>query len=95
MQDTRLNQEPEWLKRKDASVWFTINQAAEWLSCSTWKVSGLAKEMEALDEYCKGVFREGRPFLRINKAAMNDYLFHRKALKLKGRKDARKEKMAG
>lgn len=75
-------------------TWLTREQAAEWLSCSTAKISDLVREMER-NGYEYGIFREGRPFLRINKAAMNDYLFHRKALKLKGRKDARKEKMAG
>ena len=75
-------------------TWLTREQAAEWLSCSTRKITCLAQEMEQCG-YADGVFREGRPFLRINKAALNDYIFHRRAIRLKGRKDERKKRMAG
>ena len=71
----------------------TRTEVAEWLRCSPAKASYVIKEMEALG--LPGVWREGKNFVRVNKSAMSDYLYHRHAIRMQGRKDARKEKMAG
>ena len=74
-------------------TWLTRTEAAEWLRCSPAKASYVIREMEALG--LPGVWREGKNFVRVNQGAMSEYLYKRHALRMKGRKDARKEKMAG
>lgn len=69
----------------DSETWLSRHQAAEWLEVNPATISNIIKEMETMG--MDGIYRQGN-LLRVRKDVLNDYLYHRRAIRRAQRRGA-------